>query len=248
MEKYSVPLNNSEWGKHYNIKKLNNVLSMIENETVQPWAEELCNIIPEGSSCLEIGCGSGVSSLWLAKKGRKAVALDFSKESVELVRCAAKELGIEIDIYLCDATQNLPFKAGEFDYIFQSGLLEHFDTENQIKLLKNWGKFCKYMISMIPNASSIAYQVGKHLMEEEGTWKYGLEIPKTTLNGEFTAAGFCDIREYSIGTEWSTHFLPENHMLKKCILDLLENGYELDKYMQGYLLVTLGKVEQKIYV
>ena len=58
---YTKPLNNSQWSEHYNLKALNNVVNSIQNNNVQVWAEELVNIIEEGKSCLEIGCGSGIS-------------------------------------------------------------------------------------------------------------------------------------------------------------------------------------------
>ncbi|MDD6401195.1 MAG: class I SAM-dependent methyltransferase [Lachnospiraceae bacterium] len=149
----------------------------------------------EKSRCLEIGCGSGVSSLWLAKNGRNVVALDYTRESINLVKKAAEKLDIKIDICCHDATMELPFKNGEFDYIFQCGLLEHFDTKIQIKLLRNWGRYGKNMISMIPNSVSLPYMIGKAIMERSGTWEYGLETPQNSLNQEFWKAGFTEIKE-----------------------------------------------------
>lgn len=241
MGQYKEALTNEEWGKHYNISSLNNVVNMINEDFVQPWAEELLRIIPEGAKCLEVGCGTGISTLWLAKNGRKTFALDYTQESVELVNAAAARLNLNVTVFQCDATRDIPFQIGEFDYIFQSGLLEHFETAEQIDLLKNWGKYGRNMISMIPNASSIPYQVGKRMMEDNGTWEYGLEIPKVTLRHEFESAGYEVVKEYSIGSEWATKFLPEDHELRKCFLDLLKRGFQLDEYMQGYLLVTIGK-------
>lgn len=241
MNKYEVPLTNSEWATHYNIKQLNSVINTIKSGNVQPWANELLNIIPERSKCLEIGCGSGVSSLWLAKNGRSVVALDYTRESIELVEGASQKLDVKIDTCYCDATTVLPFEYGEFDYIYQCGLLEHFDTNQQIELLGKWGKYGKNMISMIPNSVSLPYMIGKKMMEEQGIWEYGLEIPKSSLYKEFNMAGFSDIKEYSIGSEWSTKFLPDGHILKRAFLELLNDNYDLDKYMQGYLLVTMGK-------
>lgn len=241
MNKYNEALSKEEWGSYYNINKINDVINVIENANVQPWAENLIEIIPKESKCLEIGCGTGISSLWLAKNGRKVTAIDYTSESVNLVKLAAKKLSIEVDVLQYDATQDLPFKEGEFDYIFQCGLLEHFDTEKQIKLLKRWGKYGRYMVSMIPNAASIAYRVGKEIMEKNNTWTYGLEIPKSTMKSEFESAGFREVKEYTIGSKWGTNFLPKNHKLRKCILELIEEGYQLNDYKQGYLLVTIGK-------
>ena len=241
MCQYKKALTNEEWGRHYNINSLNNIINMINENSVQPWAEELLRIIPEGAKCLEVGCGTGISTLWLAKNGREVSALDYTKESVELVRAAADSLNLNVTVCQSDATCDLPFQIGEFDYIFQSGLLEHFDTGKQIELLKNWGRYGKNMISMIPNASSVPYRVGKKMMEDAGTWEYGLETPKVTLRCEFESAGYEVVKEYSIGSEWAVKFLTKDHELRKCFLNLLKRGFQLDEFMQGYLLVTIGK-------
>lgn len=243
MKDYSKALDNEGWSEHYNMNSLNSVVAMITSGGVSVWSEELCRIIIEGDTCLEIGCGTGISSLWLAKHGRKATALDYTESSVALVSAASEKLGVNLNVVLYDATKELPFKEKSFDYAFQCGLLEHFGTEKQIELLKNWKKCCKYMISMIPNAASIPYRLGKQIMEEKGSWEYGLEIPKHSMAMEFTAAGITVEKEYSIGTDWAMRFLPERHYLKKCINKMKKQGINLDEYMQGYLLVTIGKCE-----
>ncbi len=242
MYNYSKALNNEEWSAHYNINSLCSVVDSIVANHVSVWSEELAKICSTGSSVLEIGCGSGASSLWLAKNGRHVTALDYTESSVELVKAAANRLGLKnVDVVQYDATKKLPFKEKQFDYIFQAGLLEHFETEEQIKLLRCWAKYGKHMISMIPNASSIPYRVGKQIMESSKTWEYGLEIPKHSLAEEFTKAGIVVEKEYTIGTEWAQRFLPRRHYIRKFFAKLEKDGFNLNDLMQGYLLVTIGK-------
>ena len=238
---YTKPLSNKDWAKQANIEQLNFVVNSIRNKNVQVWAEELCTIVPQGAKCLEIGCGTGISSLWLANNGRDVTALDYTKESIELVKTAGKKLGIEIDTIQYDATEMLPFEENEFDYIFQCGLLEHFEMLKQIELLKLWARCGKNMVSIIPNASSLAYRIGKNIMENNNTWKWGLEIPKYSMRYEFEQAGFFNIKEYSIGSKWALRFLPDDHYLKSTISKLIQEGFDLDEMMQGYLLVTIGE-------
>lgn len=239
--RYAEPLNNEEWSNHYNINGLKDVIFSIREQKVQIWAEELINIISEGEKCLEIGCGTGISTLWLAQHGRLATALDYTESSIALVNAAAKELDLTINTVIADATKELPFREDEFDVIFQCGLLEHFSNEEQVELLKIWKKYCKRMVSMIPNASSIPYRVGKQIMEDSGTWEYGLEIPKHSLIKEFAMAGINVEREYTIGTEWALKFLPSRHYIRKTFIKLKKQGVNLDSLMQGYLLVTIGE-------
>lgn len=244
MGEYTKALDNEGWSEHYNIKHVDSIVSSISSGNVSVWSEELLNICPVGAKILEIGCGSGASSLWLAKNGRKVTALDYTESSISLVNAAARRLGIEgINTVCCDATKELPFAEKEFDYIFQAGLLEHFHTEEQISLLRQWSKYGNTMISLIPNSASIPYRVGKQIMEENGTWEYGLEIPKHSFKEEFSKAGLTIKDEYTIGTEWAMTFLPKKHYVNKLFTKLIKDGYNLDEYMQGYLLVTIGRAE-----
>lgn len=180
--------------------------------------------------------------MWLAKNGRSVTALDYTESSVELVKAAVERLNLNnVDVIHCDATKELPFVEKQFDYIFQAGLLEHFETEEQVRLLRNWSKYGKYMISIIPNAASIPYRVGKAILEENGEWEYGLEIPKHSFKEEFTRAGITVEKEYTIGAEWAQRFLPKRHYIKKLFSRLEKDGYSLEDLMQGYLLVTIGR-------
>lgn len=239
-------LDREGWSKHYNINKLNAVVESIRNENVQVWAKELLNICEDGSKCLEIGCGTGISSLWLAKNGRKVTAIDYTNESVELVNEAARKLSINLDVICCDAREPLPFEKRSFDYSFQAGLLEHFDLSQQIELLKMWSQYSKRIISMIPNAASLPYRVGKKIMEDNNTWPYGLEIPRHSMIESFVKAGIEVEREYTIGAEWALGFLPQDHYLRHYFELLVKDGYELEDYMQGYLLVTIGNCNREI--
>lgn len=242
MSKYTKALDKNEWSEHYNIDILNSVVSQVRTNSVSIWSDELLKICEEGSRCLEIGCGSGLSSLWLAKHDRIVTALDYTESSVDLVNAAKEELELSnINVIQADATKDLPFKEKEFDYIFQAGLLEHFDTNEQIRLLANWKKYGRYMVSMIPNAASIPYRIGKQILEDNNEWEYGLEIPKHSLGEEFSRAGLSVIKEYTIGTEWALSFLPKKHYVRKFFEKMKKDGYSLDKYMQGYLLVTIGE-------
>ena len=118
MSDCSKPLDNKEWSTHYNINLLNSVVDSIVSSNVSVWSEELVKICPEGMSALEIGCGSGASSLWLAKNGRNVTALDYTESSVELVKTAAEKLGLTcINVVQADATKDLPFEEKQFDFI-----------------------------------------------------------------------------------------------------------------------------------
>jgi SAM-dependent methyltransferase len=78
-----------------------------------------------GRRILEVGAGSGRDTLGLARAGAKAVVLDYSPTSLELVRRQAREQGLAVDLVRADALRS-PFRDGAFDVVFHQGLLEHF--------------------------------------------------------------------------------------------------------------------------
>ena len=232
-------LDASQWGKIYNNNLLKNVVSEINYDRRSSWSEELIKITNQGDKILEIGCGSGVTTLHLAKNGRICTAIDYSKSSIDLLNSAIEQLKLNVEVKLLDARKKLPFDDNSFDYVFQAGLLEHFTREERIELLKLWNCVGKTMISLNPNANSVAYRAGKYLQEKSGDWEYGMELPQPTMVGEFIEAGFHNVHEYSIGVEDSFNFLPRDHYLRAA-LERWYNEHSEDNFGQGYLICTIG--------
>lgn len=138
MGEYKVALSQERWSKHYNMDSPNSVVNTVESNSVSVWSEELTKICSGGAKTLEIGCGTEISSLWIAKNGRSVTVLDYTESSVELVKATVERLNLNnVDVIHCDSTKELSFEEKQFDYIFQAGLLEHFETEEQVRLLRN---------------------------------------------------------------------------------------------------------------
>lgn len=240
LEKNNTRLTSKEWGNLYNKEMTESLVSDINRKIYSVQTKEILNIVPKYSKTLEIGSGTGQTSLCLALNNCDATVLDYEKKCLELTKIAAEKLNIEINTICVDATRDLPFKEKEFDVIFHAGLLEHFTKDERIELLKNWRKYCKKMISLVPNASALAYRIGKEKMEKDGTWVYGIENPLYTQIDEFTKAGYIVQDEYTIGIEQALNFLEEKDELRKVLKKYIANGKIKDDYHQGYLLVTIG--------
>lgn len=56
------------WAEIYNEDKLDSVMEHLRTDKYSPWTLEMFNLTKAGESVLEIGCGSGETSLALAKK------------------------------------------------------------------------------------------------------------------------------------------------------------------------------------
>jgi malonyl-CoA O-methyltransferase len=221
----------------------------VRHNHLTDWGQVVLLATHPKEQVLEIGCGTGEISLHLAQAGRKVTALDFSRESLKFVRNCAEELGLPIETVLANATQSLPFFDNAFNCVWSSGLLEHFGPEERQNMLREQARISKEkVVSLVPNASCVAYQAGKAYQEEQGTWSYGLEIPLFSMRSEFENAGLRVASEYSIGAKHALGFLPENHPLRNSLASWLGglSSNDLEKSNQGYLLVTIGfKPSQK---
>ncbi len=84
-----------------------------------------------GRRVLEVGCGRGSFSRWLASLAdppSRLVAADFSETAVCLARAAACEAGLPgVDWQVCDI-QALPFAEAAFDTVISCETIEHVQS------------------------------------------------------------------------------------------------------------------------
>lgn len=234
------PLTAKEWGDHYNTSLAEGLVTALQHREYSWQTKQMLDVTSEGESVLEVGSGTGATSLALALSGRRSTALDFAQPCLDLASLAAKRLKCPLDTVMADATAELPFDDFAFDWVFQAGLLEHFEKQERVRLLRNWGRVAHRMVSIIPNAASIAYRYGKTRMEKKGCWPYGLELPQYTLINDFYEAGYRVTDEFTIGEEHALTFLPKWHPLR-LVLGWWILQSKADNCGQGYLLVTIGE-------
>ncbi|MDD4027422.1 MAG: class I SAM-dependent methyltransferase, partial [Candidatus Shapirobacteria bacterium] len=81
--------------------------------------EEIVNsfkkgIIKTGDRLLDIGCGFGRNSNWLASKGVIVTAININKNEIDEAMTRAVKLGVYVNYFLAEAT-NLPLEKNDFD-------------------------------------------------------------------------------------------------------------------------------------
>ncbi len=225
------------------------LLSRLRSNQLSPWGFEMLLATHYGGRVLEIGSGTGEISLALALAGREVIIMDISSESLEFTQSCAKALDVEVEVLLADATQPLPLPDKDFDCIWSSGLLEHFTPQERHRMLSDWRRVTRdRVITLVPNAASVAYRAGKDLQEKEGRWPYGLEEPMQSLRQEYAEAGLRVINEFTIGARHSLNFLPAGHPLLQSLSSWMDevSPEELMDCSQGYLLMTIGTKQDEI--
>jgi len=80
---------------------------------------DLCELIPTSGQALDIACGSGSTTLWLARRGLTVLALDVSPRAIDLVGQAARAAGVAVRVTAkaVDLDGGLPADAREVDVI-----------------------------------------------------------------------------------------------------------------------------------
>jgi SAM-dependent methyltransferase len=68
-----------------------------------------------GTDAIELGCGTGYVSAWLARAGARPVGIDNSAEQLATARALQREFGIEFPLVHGNAEQ-VPYPDGSFDF------------------------------------------------------------------------------------------------------------------------------------
>ncbi|HEY5280859.1 MAG TPA: class I SAM-dependent methyltransferase [Pseudolabrys sp.] len=97
-----------------------------------------------GARVADLGCGSGVFTELLRRRGYSAVGVDISPKLVTLGR--ARYPGLEL---LEGDAENLPFPSGSLDGVLLSGLVHHFPDPRRLaaevnRILKPGGRFVAF--------------------------------------------------------------------------------------------------------
>ncbi len=106
---------------------------------------------------IEMGCGKGRNSIWLANQGARMSAFDFSEHAIAEAKKRAKEAGAEntVDFIVQDATKQWPFESGHFDFAIdcfastdiESPVGRAFARDEFKRVLKSGGFLLVYTLS-----------------------------------------------------------------------------------------------------
>jgi SAM-dependent methyltransferase len=83
---------------------------------------------PAGRTILDLGCGYGELSVWLALKGAAVTARDISPAMIDVTRRLARRFGVEDRLtFSAGPGESLPYPDGAFDAVFGHDVLHHLD-------------------------------------------------------------------------------------------------------------------------
>ncbi len=95
-----------------------------------PWLESFCPLT--GARVLEIGCGTGASTLALAERGATVTAIDIRADSMQVAMDRCEAYGYTAKFAIANAAEvKKHFSSEKFDLIIFFAVLEHMTHEER---------------------------------------------------------------------------------------------------------------------
>ncbi len=87
-----------------------------------------------GPRAIDIGCGSGADTVFLAQQGFEAVGFDLSAVAIEKARAAAAAAGVTPELIVANIF-DLPVE-GPFDFLFDGGTIDDFPRSRRREVVE----------------------------------------------------------------------------------------------------------------
>src|SRR5258708_3758153 len=101
-----------------------------DRERTIPWLESFYPLA--GARVLEIGCGTGASTLALAERGAQVTAIDLRADSMQVAMDRCEVYGYAVNFVIANAAEvKKHFSPEKFDLIIFFAVLEHMTHEER---------------------------------------------------------------------------------------------------------------------
>jgi 2-polyprenyl-6-hydroxyphenyl methylase/3-demethylubiquinone-9 3-methyltransferase len=149
-----------------------------------------------GATVLDVGCGGGLLSEALARRGARVTAIDLAPELVKVARLHRLESGVEVDYRLQSVESLAEEMPGAFDAITCMEMLEHVPEPGAIvracaTLLRPGGRLFLSTLNRTPAAFALAIVGAEYVagLLPKGTHRYQDFIKPSELGAWIRAAG-----------------------------------------------------------
>lgn len=87
-------------------------------------------LLPNRGKALDLCCGAGTNTVFLAKNGLDVTGIDISETAIGLARQKANQAGVAVN-FLNESFIDLPFNDSEFIFVYDMGCFHHVEEEDR---------------------------------------------------------------------------------------------------------------------
>jgi 2-polyprenyl-3-methyl-5-hydroxy-6-metoxy-1,4-benzoquinol methylase len=164
-----------------------------DREKVVPWLDAAMPL--DGKRILEIGCGSGSSTVALAEQGAIVTGIDLDEDALHVARDRCRIYGLTAEFRAMNA-QRLTgsFAAGEFDMVIFFACLEHMTIEERLGALGDVWKLLPRngMLAVVETPNRLWYYDDHtswlncyHWLPDELAFHYSRFSPRENFRGMY---------------------------------------------------------------
>ena len=182
---------------------------------------------PGGTRALDVGSGPAHDSLPLAERGFQVTGVDLSRNGLLAGRDLYRREGRRLDAARADV-RALPFRDGSFDFVWNAGVLEHFEDSDVRRVLREMRRVAKpggVVLAVVPNRYYFWYQAHlalKRLLGREHQYSFERAYGVGYLVRRFREAGFEHVDRTGVHLHPAPSFLiPKTGFLTRLFARLL---------------------------
>jgi 2-polyprenyl-6-hydroxyphenyl methylase/3-demethylubiquinone-9 3-methyltransferase len=149
-----------------------------------------------GSRIVDVGCGGGILSEGLAKRGAQVLGVDLSTDLIDVAELHGLESGIAVDYEKISAEDLAQQQPASFDHVTCMEMLEHVPDAGSIiaacaTLVKPGGMVFFSTLNRKPQAYLLAIVAAEYILQmlPKGTHEYKTFIKPAELSQSARAAG-----------------------------------------------------------
>lgn len=129
-------------------------------------------LLPEGKA-LDICCGAGTNTIYLAQNGFEVTGIDISSTAIKIAKQKAATAGVTIN-FLAESFIELPFSDGMFDFVWDMGCFHHVETDERSTFIQDVNRVLKpsgaYMLTCFSYINGPGWN---HFTEQQLTELFG---------------------------------------------------------------------------